>query len=113
MQVRIDSVTDQGVLPLFNSLENTNCKLNKLDLSNTNITDKGVQFMRKDLNYENCKLIQLNLVRNSLADQGALCLTEVSIMHLDLLNCLVNCKLTDLDLSDTITRDLDKFITLA
>ena len=87
MQVRIDSVTDQGVLPLFNSLENANCKLNALDLLNTNTTDKGVQLMCKGLNHENCKLIQLNLVSNSLTDQGVLCLCTVNI-----------CKLTDLDL---------------
>lgn len=49
-----NSVTDQGILPLFNSLDNANCKLNALDLSNTKITDKGVQFMCKVLNHENC-----------------------------------------------------------
>ena len=43
-ELRLSSncITDQGVFPLFNSLENANCKLNVLDLSNANITDKGV-----------------------------------------------------------------------
>jgi len=86
-----NSITDQGVSHLCDALKNVNCKLTKLDLSSNSITGQGVSHLCDALKDVNCKLTKLDLHFNSITDQG--------VSHLCDALKNVNCKLTKLNLS--------------
>ncbi len=125
LDLSYNSVKDEGLLPLCDSLKDVNCKLTNLNLAGNNITDQGVSHLRDALKDEKCKLTNLKLGTNSITDHGVshLCdalkdenckLIKLNLFHNKitdqgvsrLCDALkdVNCKLTKLHLlSNNIT----------
>ncbi|XP_078347655.1 uncharacterized protein LOC144632796 isoform X3 [Oculina patagonica] len=90
--------TNKGIRHLAEALTHRNCVLNSLNLSHGEITDKGVKHLAEALTHDNCKLNSLDLSWNdTLTDEGVKHLAE-ALTH-------SNCKLHSLNLSgnDAIT----------
>ena len=90
LNLRCNSITDEGVKSLTTALINSNCKLDSLDLSDNSITDKGVEHLTKALINNNCELNSLSLEFNSI--------TDIGIEHLTIALINTNCKLNSLSL---------------
>ena len=68
--------TDQGVFHLCEALKNSNCKLTKLDFSGNKLSFCGASSMSVALKDVNCKLTQINLRANDLGNQGVFYLCD-------------------------------------
>ncbi len=128
LSLGLNPITDCGARTLFeDALSNKNCKLTKLNLSETLLTDRCIPSLCKALQDECCKLTVLSLWRSDIYDDGACMLFEdalsnehCALAELDLTNCSLtdrcipslckalqdeHCKLADLSLYGNVISD--------
>ena len=75
------------------------CKLNSLNLSDSNITAEGAKHLSTALTHTNCKLNSLNLKDNNITDEG------VKHLYTALIHMYTTCKLNSLNLRDNNITD--------
>ena len=80
------------------ALTNEHCKLERLDLSESNLTVDCLLVLCKTLTDEHCKLTFLSLYRNMITDAGVQILCEFALTNKD-------CKLVELDLGEGLLTD--------
>ena len=101
-----NKITFQGVKYLIEALKHSNCKLSSLNFAFNNITDEGVMYLAEALKESNCKLNTLNLWQDNITDEGVKYLAG-ALKH-------SNCKLNSLNLGyNGITNESEKYLTEA
>ncbi|XP_028391964.1 NACHT, LRR and PYD domains-containing protein 3-like [Dendronephthya gigantea] len=93
-------LTTEGVKYLSDALKSDNCKLTKLYVSANDLKTEGVKYLSDALKSDNCKLTKLYVSANDLETKGAKYLSDA--LKSD------NCKLTKLNVSGKQTNKLAK-----
>ena len=106
LSLESNNITFQGVKYLIEALKHSNCKLNSLNFAYNNITDEGAKLLAEALKESSCKLSCLNLWQNNITEEGVKYLAE-ALMH-------SNCKLNSLNLGfNTITNESKRYLAEA
>ena len=96
---RNEGIKDEGLRILCeDALTKEQCKLERLDLSNSDLTEDCLPVLVKTLQNEHCKLTFLSLRENKITDEGVRILCELALLK-------EQCKLVELDLSDCLLTD--------
>ena len=89
--IRNCGTLDDDAKDVIDALGNENCKITRLDLTDSKLTDESAKYLKDALKSSKCKLTDLYLKNNELTDAGVMYLSEALMSG--------ECKLTKLFLS--------------
>jgi len=76
LELRVNQITDAGVISLSQALQSSACKVTTLDLEDNRITDDGVISLSEALQSSACKVTTLHLSNNLITDAGVRSLSQ-------------------------------------